>query len=160
MERKPTKYCVGLKGRLYLIRGNHDERYLRDKDFDVSRFEWVRDYAEIHDNKQKNRADALSGVLLQRPVSAWGRWNTADLHAAWAYPQVGRSGAGGSVRHRDQSHDAEKCPSGNSAAGAVPDDQLLLYVFGLHATHTGRVGGSVTKDGATKLIVANAGNGN
>ena len=59
----------------------------------------------------------------------------------WAYPQVGRSGAGGSVQYRDQSYDAEKCPSGNSAAGAVPDDQLLLYVFGLHTADAGRVGG-------------------
>ena len=42
-----------LKGRLYLIRENHDERYLRDRDFDASRFEWVKDYAEIHDNKRK-----------------------------------------------------------------------------------------------------------
>ena len=31
-----------------MIRGNHDERYLKDKDFDISRFEWVKDYAEIH----------------------------------------------------------------------------------------------------------------
>ena len=61
------------------------------------------------------------------------------LQSVWAYPQVGRSGAGGSVLHRGQSHDAEECPSGNSAAGAVPDDQLLLHVFGLHATDAGRV---------------------
>ena len=50
-----------LKGRLYLIRGNHDERYLRDKDFDASRFEWVKDYAEIHDNKRKI-------VLMHYPI--------------------------------------------------------------------------------------------
>ena len=31
--------------------GNHDEKYLWDKDFDVFRFEWAKDYAEIHDNK-------------------------------------------------------------------------------------------------------------
>lgn len=42
-----------LKGKLFLIRGNHDERYLKDKAFDVSRFQWVKDYAEIHDNKRK-----------------------------------------------------------------------------------------------------------
>lgn len=50
-----------LKGRLCLIRGNHDERYLRDRDFDASRFEWVKDYAEIHDNKRKI-------VLMHYPV--------------------------------------------------------------------------------------------
>lgn len=27
-----------LKGKLYLIRGNHDDRYLKDKNFDASRF--------------------------------------------------------------------------------------------------------------------------
>lgn len=42
-----------LKGKLFLIRGNHDERYLKDKAFDVSRFQWVKDYAEINDNKRK-----------------------------------------------------------------------------------------------------------
>ena len=42
-----------LKGKLFLIRGNHDERYLKDKAFDVSRFQWIKDYAEIHDNKRK-----------------------------------------------------------------------------------------------------------
>lgn len=42
-----------LKGKLYLVRGNHDDRYLKDKDFDASRFVWIKDYAEIHDNKRK-----------------------------------------------------------------------------------------------------------
>ena len=42
-----------LKDKLYLIRGNHDDRYLKDKDFDASRFMWIKDYAEIHDNKRK-----------------------------------------------------------------------------------------------------------
>ena len=51
--KETNEILCRLKGRLCLIRGNHDERYLRDKDFDVSRFEWVRDYAEIHDNKRK-----------------------------------------------------------------------------------------------------------
>ena len=59
--KETNEILCRLKGRLYLIRGNHDERYLRDKDFDVSRFEWVRDYAEIHDNKRKI-------VLMHYPV--------------------------------------------------------------------------------------------
>lgn len=42
-----------LKGKLYLIEGNHDERFLQDKNFDRSRFEWIRPYAEIHDRKRK-----------------------------------------------------------------------------------------------------------
>ena len=44
-----------------MIRGNHDEKYLRDKDFDASRFEWVNDYAEIHDSKRKI-------VLMHYPI--------------------------------------------------------------------------------------------
>ena len=50
-----------LKGKLYLIRGNHDDRYLKDKDFDASRFVWIKDYAEIHDNKRKI-------VLMHYPI--------------------------------------------------------------------------------------------
>ena len=59
--KETNEILCRLKGRLCLIRGNHDERYLRDKEFDVSRFEWVRDYAEIHDNKRKI-------VLMHYPV--------------------------------------------------------------------------------------------
>lgn len=50
-----------LKGKFYLIRGNHDDRYLKDRDFDVSRFVWIKDYAEIHDNKRKI-------VLMHYPI--------------------------------------------------------------------------------------------
>ena len=56
-----NKILSRLKGRLCLIRGNHDERYLKDKDFDASRFEWIKDYAEIHDNKRKI-------VLMHYPI--------------------------------------------------------------------------------------------
>lgn len=41
-----------LQGKLFLIKGNHD-LFLKDKDFDASRFGWVKDYAELHDNKRK-----------------------------------------------------------------------------------------------------------
>ena len=37
--KETNEILCRLKGRLYLIRGNHDERYLRDKDFDAARFE-------------------------------------------------------------------------------------------------------------------------
>ena len=35
-----------------LITGNHDN-YLNDRRFDASRFEWIRPYAELHDNRRK-----------------------------------------------------------------------------------------------------------
>ena len=37
--KETNEILCRLKGRLCLIRGNHDERYLRDRDFDASRFE-------------------------------------------------------------------------------------------------------------------------
>ena len=40
-----------LKGKKYLIEGNHD-KFLEDKAFDRSLFEWIRPYAEIQDNKR------------------------------------------------------------------------------------------------------------
>ncbi len=42
-----------LRGRLFLIEGNHDSKFLQDKKFDRERFEWIRPYAEIYDNKRK-----------------------------------------------------------------------------------------------------------
>ena len=41
-----------LKGRLYMIRGNHDA-FLDDAQFQKERFLWIRDYAEIKDAGRK-----------------------------------------------------------------------------------------------------------
>lgn len=41
-----------LNGRLFLIEGNHD-LFLKDKQFDRQRFEWIKPYAELHENKRK-----------------------------------------------------------------------------------------------------------
>lgn len=41
-----------LNGKLFLIQGNHD-KFVDDKHFDAGRFEWIRPYAEIYDNKRK-----------------------------------------------------------------------------------------------------------
>lgn len=41
-----------LHGKLFLIQGNHD-RFLKGKEFDESRFEWVKSYAELSDNGRK-----------------------------------------------------------------------------------------------------------
>ncbi len=50
---KPTSDLLNqLNGRLYLVKGNHDH-YLKDRRFDPARFEWVKDYAVLHDNKRK-----------------------------------------------------------------------------------------------------------
>lgn len=39
-----------LNGKIYLIEGNHDGRYLKRKDFNRDKFQWVKAYAETHDN--------------------------------------------------------------------------------------------------------------
>lgn len=41
-----------LNGKLYLITGNHD-RFVKDKHMDLSRFIWIKEYIELHDNKRK-----------------------------------------------------------------------------------------------------------
>ena len=41
-----------LKGKKFMIKGNHD-RFLSDKNFDSSLFGWIKDYAELSDNKRK-----------------------------------------------------------------------------------------------------------
>jgi calcineurin-like phosphoesterase family protein len=46
-----------LNGQLYLIRGNHDDRYLTDRAFHRDRFGWIKDYDKMRDN---NRGVVLS----------------------------------------------------------------------------------------------------
>ena len=41
-----------LRGRLYLIEGNHD-RFLTNNNYDARRFVWIKPYAEMHDNGRK-----------------------------------------------------------------------------------------------------------
>lgn len=54
MERgkRTSEILSQLNGRLYLITGNHDT-YLQDRLFDATRFEWIKPYAELNDNKKK-----------------------------------------------------------------------------------------------------------
>ena len=51
--RQTNEILSRLKGKLYLIEGNHDEHFLKDKEFDAGRFEWIRPYAELHDHGYK-----------------------------------------------------------------------------------------------------------
>lgn len=59
-----------LKGRKYLIRGNHD-LYLKDKDFDQSLFVWIKDYEELRDNRRKV-------VLSHYPIVCYNRQYRLD----------------------------------------------------------------------------------
>lgn len=49
---KTNEILRRLKGKKYLIIGNHDN-YLRDKSFDQSLFKWIEPYKELNDNKKK-----------------------------------------------------------------------------------------------------------
>lgn len=61
-----------LKGKIYLISGNHD-RFIKDKEFDDSRFVWVRSYAEMHDNGRKV-------ILSHYPVMCYNGQNRLSKH--------------------------------------------------------------------------------
>lgn len=61
-----------LHGRLYLIQGNHD-RYLKDKAYNASRFEWIKPYEELQDNKRKV-------VLCHYPIMCYnGQYRVDEL---------------------------------------------------------------------------------
>ena len=47
-----NKLLSKLKGRLYLIQGNHD-RFLTNNNYNAQRFVWIKPYAEMHDNGRK-----------------------------------------------------------------------------------------------------------
>lgn len=50
--RGTNKILDQLNGRIFMIRGNHD-KFLDKTDVNLSRFEWVKDYAEMYDNGRK-----------------------------------------------------------------------------------------------------------
>ncbi|MCL2527058.1 MAG: metallophosphoesterase family protein [Defluviitaleaceae bacterium] len=52
-----------LRGKKYLIRGNHD-KFLKDDNFDCSAFEWVKDYYVLDYKKRKY-------VLFHYPILEW-----------------------------------------------------------------------------------------
>lgn len=69
---KTKKILDRLKGKIYLIQGNHD-RFLKDKEFEDSRFQWIKPYAEMHDNGRKV-------VLCHYPVFCYNGQNRLSKH--------------------------------------------------------------------------------
>ena len=63
-----------LKGRLYLIEGNHD-RFLKDASFRPERFVWIKPYAEMHDNGRKV-------ILSHYPILCYNGQYRADEDGA------------------------------------------------------------------------------
>jgi calcineurin-like phosphoesterase family protein len=61
-----------LNGRKYLIRGNHDSYFLDDREFDTSLFYWIKDYAEMKDNRR-------TVVLCHYPIMCYnGQYRTDE----------------------------------------------------------------------------------
>ena len=51
--RATNEIVSQLNGKLYLIEGNHDKKFLEDKEFNAERFRWIKPYAEIKDHGRK-----------------------------------------------------------------------------------------------------------
>jgi len=61
-----------LNGKKYLIRGNHD-KFLDNEQFDLSLFEWVKDYYVLNYNKKKF-------VLFHYPILEWAGYFGDAVH--------------------------------------------------------------------------------
>lgn len=60
-----------LNGKLYFITGNHDA-FLNDPEFDKTRFQWIKSYAEIHD-------DSRTVILSHYPIFCYnGQYHTKE----------------------------------------------------------------------------------
>lgn len=61
-----------LKGKKYLIRGNHD-KFVDDVQFDIDLFEWVKDYHVLNYEKRKF-------VLFHYPILEWAGYFGDAIH--------------------------------------------------------------------------------
>lgn len=62
-----------LNGMKYLIKGNHDSMFLNDKNFDKTKFVWIKDYATVKDN-------GTVICLFHYPIAVWDRQHHGSLH--------------------------------------------------------------------------------
>lgn len=61
-----------LKGRKYLIKGNHD-KFVTQQTFDKSIFEWIKDYYELEYQNQLF-------VLFHYPIEEWNNFFRGTIH--------------------------------------------------------------------------------
>lgn len=61
-----------LNGKKYLIKGNHDS-FLKDRDFDRSQLEWIKDYYLLKDNNIKY-------ALFHYPIAIWDCKHYDSIH--------------------------------------------------------------------------------
>jgi calcineurin-like phosphoesterase family protein len=62
-----------MKGKKYLVRGNHDDTYLEDSEFDLSLFGWVKDFFIL-------RHDNCDYVLCHYPLLEWPGFHDGAYH--------------------------------------------------------------------------------
>ena len=62
-----------LAGKKYLVKGNHDHLYLEDKDFDLSLFEWVKDFHIL-------RHEHCDFALFHYPILEWPGFYEGAYH--------------------------------------------------------------------------------
>lgn len=70
--RQANELLDQLNGRKFLIKGNHDS-FLQDRDFDRSKFVWIKDYAKIYDGNEKV-------ILFHYPIAVWDCKHHGSIH--------------------------------------------------------------------------------
>jgi calcineurin-like phosphoesterase family protein len=70
-----------LKGKKYLIKGNHD-KFTEDKNFNGNSFEWIKDYYVLHYKK-------IKFILFHYPIFEWDGYFGDAIHL---YGHVHNSG--------------------------------------------------------------------
>ena len=70
--REANKILGQLKGKKYLIRGNH-EKYLDDPVFKQGAFEWVKDYHVLN-------YEGIEIVLFHYPILQWHKSHRGSIH--------------------------------------------------------------------------------
>jgi calcineurin-like phosphoesterase family protein len=68
-----NNFLSRLNGIKYLIKGNHDEKYLKDEMFYEDNFEWVKDYYVLYYNKIKI-------VMFHYPILEWDGYYKDAIH--------------------------------------------------------------------------------
>lgn len=67
-----TEALSQLKGRKYLIKGNHD-RFVQNKTFNQNLFEWIKDYHELTYNNYRF-------ILFHYPIEEWNGYFRGSIH--------------------------------------------------------------------------------
>ncbi|HFH9837931.1 TPA: hydrolase [Streptococcus suis] len=70
--KQANELLQSLNSKKYLLKGNH-EHYLNSPDFDITLFEWVKDYHTLIYNKRKF-------VLFHYPILEWENYHHDSIH--------------------------------------------------------------------------------